>query len=218
MNRFEAIWQTAIGKKVAMAVSGLVLVGFLISHMASNVLIFVDPAKLDHYAEWLRSFGALLWVARAVLLAMVGIHILAAYQLTQMARAARPQAYSQAERRVSTYAARTMRWGGVLILVFIVYHILHFTTGTLHPDFYPGEVGRNLIRGMQVPWTAAFYAVTMVAIGAHFWHGIWSVFQTLGLNHPAWNRTRATIAVGLTLLVAGGFLSIPLAALFGLLR
>ena len=135
-----------------------------------------------------------------------------------MARRARPQAYSQAERRVSTYAARTMRWGGVLILVFIVFHILHFTTGTLHPDFYPGEVGRNLISGMQVQWTAAFYAVTMVAIGAHFWHGIWSVFQTLGLNHPAWNRTRTSIAVGLTLLVAGGFLSIPLAALFGLLR
>ena len=170
MNRLEALWQTAIGKKVAMAVSGLALVGFLVSHMASNVLIFVDPAKLDHYAEWLRSFGALLWVARAGLLAMVGIHI------------------------------------------------LHFTTGTLHPDFYPGEVGRNLISGMQVQWTAAFYAVTMVAIGAHFWHGIWSVFQTLGLNHPAWNRTRTSIAVGLTLLVAGGFLSIPLAALFGLLR
>jgi succinate dehydrogenase / fumarate reductase cytochrome b subunit len=218
MNRLLALWQTAIGKKVAMAVSGILLVGFLISHMASNVLIFVDPSKLDAYGEWLRSFGALLWVARAGLLAMVAVHILAAYQLTQMARAARPQPYARAEHRVSTYAARTMRWGGVLIAVFVVYHILHFTTGTLHPDFRPGEVGANLISGLQVTWTAAFYAVVMVAIGAHFWHGIWSVFQTLGLNHPSWNRTRATVAVGLTVLVAGGFLSIPLAALFGLLR
>ncbi len=218
MNRLFVLWQSVIGKKVAMAASGILLVGFLISHMASNVLVFVDPAKLDAYAHWLRGFGPLLWVARAGLLALVGIHIVAAYQLTQAARAARPQDYAKAERRVSTYAARTMRWGGVLIAVFVVYHILHFTTGTLHPDFRDGEVGANLIRGLQVPWTAAFYAIVMVAIGAHFWHGIWSVFQTLGLNHPAWNRTRATLAVGLTVLVAGGFLSMPLAALFGLLR
>jgi succinate dehydrogenase / fumarate reductase cytochrome b subunit len=218
MNRLLVLWQSVIGKKVAMAVSGMLLVGFLISHMASNVLVFVDPAKLDAYGAWLRSFGPLLWVARAGLLAMVGIHILAAYQLTQAARAARPQEYVRAERRVSTYAARTMRWGGVLIAVFIVYHILHLTTGTLHPDFREGEVGGNLIRGLQVPWTAVFYTVVMVSIGAHFWHGIWSVFQTLGLNHPAWNRTRTSLAVGLTVLVAGGFLSMPLAALFGLLR
>lgn len=218
MNRLIALWRTAVGKKIAMAVSGILLVGFLISHMASNVLVFVDPAKLDAYAEWLRSFGALLWVARAGLLALVLIHIVAAWELTQMARKARPTSYARAERQVSSYAARTMRWGGVLIVVFIVFHILHYTTGTLHPDFVPGEVGRNLIVGMQVTWTAVFYAVTMVAIGAHLYHGIWSVFQTLGLNHPAWNRSRMTLALGLTALVAGGFLSIPLAALFGLLH
>ena len=218
MNRLLALWHSTVGKKVAIALSGILLVGFLISHMASNVLVFVDPAKLDAYAEWLRGFGALLWVARAGLLALVLIHIAAAWQLTQRAREARPRNYARAERQVSTYAARTMRWGGVLILVFIVYHILHYTTGTLHPDFVPGEVGRNLVVGMQVPWTAVFYAVTMVAIGAHFYHGIWSVFQTLGLNHPAWNQSRICIALGLTLLVAGGFLSIPLAALFGLLH
>ncbi|MDZ4257071.1 MAG: succinate dehydrogenase cytochrome b subunit [Gemmatimonadales bacterium] len=218
MNRLLALWHSTVGKKVAMALSGILLVGFLISHMASNVLVFVDPAKLDAYAEWLRGFGALLWVARAGLLALVLIHIAAAWQLTQRAREARPRNYARAERQVSTYAARTMRWGGVLILVFIVYHILHYTTGTLHPDFVPGEVGRNLVVGMQVPWTAVFYAVTMVAIGAHFYHGIWSVFQTLGFNHPAWNQSRISIALGLTLLVAGGFLSIPLAALFGLLH
>ncbi len=217
MNRFRALWQSVIGKKIAMAGSGLILVGFLISHMASNVLVFVDPAKLDAYAEWLHGFGGLLWVARGGLLFFLLVHILAAYQLTQIARAARPTGYHAVDYRVSTYAARTMRWGGVLIAVFLVYHILHFTTGTLHPDFHPGEVGRNVIEGMQVTWTAAFYAITMVSIGAHFWHGIWSVFQTLGLNHPAWNSTRVTVATALTLLVAGGFLSIPVAALLGLL-
>lgn len=218
MNRLFALWDTAVGKKVAMAVSGILLVAFLVSHMASNVLVFSAPEKLDAYAEFLRSFGPLLWVARAGLLALVAVHIAAAYQLTQMARAARPTGYSRHEHQVSSYAARTMRYGGVLILVFIVYHILHYTTGHLHPDFVPGEVGRNLIVGMQVKWTAAFYAITMIAIGAHFYHGIWSVFQTLGLNHPSWNRSRVTLTLGLTLVVAGGFLSIPLAALFGLLR
>lgn len=218
MNRLLALWHTAVGKKVAMALSGILLVAFLVSHMASNVLVFADPAKLDAYAEWLRGFGPLLWVARAGLLALVAIHIAAAYQLTRQAQAARSVRYAKAEHQVSTYAARTMRYGGVLIAVFIVYHILHYTTGHLHPDFVPGEVGRNLVVGMQVKWTAAFYAVVMVALGAHFYHGIWSVFQTLGLNHPSWNRTRITLAVGLTLVVAGGFLSIPLAALAGLLR
>ena len=162
----------------------------------------------------------LLWVARAGLLALVAVHIVAAYQLTQMARAARPSATpgpSIAGR--ARYAARTMRYGGVLILVFIVYHILHFTTGQLHPDFVPGEVGAISSPGcLQVKWTAAFYAITMVAIGGHFYHGIWSVFQTLGLNHPSWNRQRAMLTLGLTLVVAGGFSPFPLAALLGLLH
>lgn len=218
MNRILALWDTAVGKKVAMALTGILMVLFLVSHMASNVLVHFAPEKLDAYAEWLRSFGALLWVARLGLLALVGVHIAAAYQLTQMARAARPASYGKQELQVSSYASRTMRWGGVLLLVFIVYHILHYTTGTLHPDFVPGEVGRNLIVGMQVKWTAIFYAVAMLALGLHFWHGVWSVFQTLGFNHPAWNATRKVIAVGLAVLVAGGFLTIPLAALFGFLR
>lgn len=218
MNRLIALWQTAIGKKVAMAVSGILLVAFLISHMATNVLVFTAPEKLDAYGEWLRSFGPLLWVARAGLLALIAVHIAAAYQLTMMARSARPTSYARHEHQVSSYAARTMRFGGIVILVFIVFHILHYTTGHLHPDFVKGEIGRNLIVGMQVQWTAAFYAIAMVALGAHFYHGIWSVFQTLGLNHPSWNRSRVTLTLGLTLVVAGGFLSIPLAALFGLLR
>jgi succinate dehydrogenase / fumarate reductase cytochrome b subunit len=215
MNRILALWQTAIGKKVAMAVSGVLLVLFLVSHMISNVTVLIDPRHLDDYAAWLRSFGPLLWVARLGLLALAVVHITAAWQLTQMARAARPAAYDRHEAKVATYAARTMRWGGVLLLVFLVYHLLHFTTGTVHPDFRHGEVGRNLIVGMQSPLIALFYMVSMLALGLHFWHGTWSVFQTLGANHPAWNRTRNLIAVGLAVLVAGGLFLIPLAALFG---
>jgi succinate dehydrogenase / fumarate reductase cytochrome b subunit len=217
MTRILALWRSAIGKKVAMAGSGLVLVLFLISHMISNVTVFFDPVHLDNYARWLRSLGPLLWVARIGLIAMAVIHITAAWQLTRMAQAARPTGYQQVERQVATYAARTMRWGGVLLLVFIVFHLLHLTFGTIHPDFREGEVGHNLIVGMQSVPVALFYAISMVALGAHFWHGIWSVFQTLGANHPEWNRTRRAVVVLLTVVVAGGFLAIPLGALFGVL-
>lgn len=215
MNRILALWQTAIGKKIAMAASGFLLLLFLVSHMISNVTVLIDPKHLDDYAAFLRSFGPLLWVARAGLLALAVIHIAAAWQLTRMARAARPVDYAKRETQVATYAARTMRWGGVLLLVFIVYHLLHFTTGTLHPDFHHGEVGRNLIVGLQSPMVAGFYVIAMLALGLHFWHGTWSVFQTIGLNHPAWNRSRNLVAVVITILVAGGFLLIPLSALFG---
>lgn len=214
MNRILALWQTAVGKKIAMAVSGILLVLFLVSHMISNVTVLIEPKHLDDYAAFLRSFGPLLWVARLGLLALAVIHIVAAWQLTQMARSGRPTAYARHEAQVSTYAARTMRWGGVLLLVFLVYHLLHLTTGTVHPDFRHGEVGRNLIIGMQSPLVAVFYLVSMLALGMHFWHGTWSVFQTLGANHPAWNRTRNIIATLLAVLVAGGLLLIPLAALF----
>ena len=113
-----------------------------------------------------------------------------------------------------------MRWGGVLLVVFIVFHLLHFTLGLLPPgfDFRPGEAGRNVMVGMQTTWVAVFYAISMIALGAHFWHGIWSTFQTLGLNHPAWNRSRRVIAIGLAVVVAGGFLSIPLGAMLGFLH
>lgn len=215
MNRLLALWQTAIGKKVAMAVSGLVLVLFLVSHMISNVTVLWEPRHLDDYARFLRSFGPLLWVARLGLLAVAAIHITAAVQLTRMARRARPDDYAKRDPQVTTYAARTMRWGGVLLLVFLVYHILHFTTGTVHPDFRHGEVGRNLIVGLSVTPVAIFYLVAMLALGMHLWHGAWSVFQTLGATHPAWQGTRRVIAVFLAVLIAGGLLLIPLAALFG---
>lgn len=220
MNRLLALWDTTVGKKVTMAVTGLIMVLFLVSHMISNVLIYRNPQHLDDYGAWLRSLGALLWLARGGLLAAVGLHIAAAWQLTQRARRARPGSYSRHETAVAAYAARTMRWGGVLIVVFLVFHLLHFTFGAVTPGFtfHPGEVGRNVIEGMRTSWVAAFYALAMVAIGAHLWHGVWSTFQTLGLNHPAWNRSRKVLAIGLAVVVAGGFLTIPVGALLGFLH
>lgn len=218
MNRLAALWQSTIGKKVAMATTGIVLIAFLISHVISNVLIFSNPEHLDHYAAWLRSLGPALWIARAILLGCVIVHIVAAYQLTMRARAARPVAYDRYERQVSTYAARTMRWGGVLLIVFIVFHILHFTTGTFLPGFRAGQVGANVKLGFQSTPVAIFYLVSMLALGLHFSHGIWAAFQTLGANHPAYHRSRRIIAWTLAILVAGGFASIPAAALLGYLK
>lgn len=218
MNRLRELWRSAIGKKVVMAVTGVIGLLFLISHVISNLLVFVDPHHLDEWGEWLRSLGPALYLARAVLLAAVVLHVIAAWQLTRMAHAARPVSYTKHETRVATYAARTMRWGGVVLLAFIVFHILHLTWGQFHPDFIPGAVGHNLISGLAVTPVAVFYAIAMIALGMHFAHGVWSTFQTLGLNHPAWNRSRMAIAIGAAVLIAGGFLLIPLAALVGLLR
>lgn len=215
MNRILALWQTAIGKKVVMAVTGVIGLLFLISHVISNLLVFTDPHHLDEWGEFLRSLGPALLLARLGLVAAVILHIVAAVQLTRMSRSARPTAYVRQERQVATYAARTMRWGGLLLFVFIIFHILHLTWGQFHPNFHEGLVGENLIVGLSVKPVAVFYAIAMVALGLHFAHGIWSVFQTLGLNHPAWNRSRIVISVTLAVLIAGGFLAIPLAALFG---
>lgn len=218
MNRLFALWGTTVGKKVAMAATGIILILFLVSHMISNVLIFRNPEHLDSYAAWLRSLGPALWIARGGLLTAVVVHVIAAYQLTLLARRARPVAYARHEYQVATYASRTMRWGGLLLLVFIIFHILHFTTGTFHPDFRPGEVGRNVAIGFQVTPVAVFYVVAMLFLGLHLSHGIWSAFQTLGLNHPSYNRSRRLLAWGLAILVAGGLATIPAAAILGYLK
>lgn len=217
MGAIARFWRSTIGKKVVMAVTGILLVGFLISHVLSNLLVFTDPAKLDAYAAWLRGFGAWLWVARAGLLGAAVLHVVAATQLTLAARRARPEGYRQLRPQAATYAARTMRVGGVLLAVFIVFHILHFTTGTVHPDFVHGEVGRNVLVGFRgAPITAGFYALTMVALGLHLGHGAWSAVQTLGGNHPRYNRLRVILGVTLAVVIAGGFLIIPIGVLAGL--
>ena len=215
MNRLFALWGTTVGKKVAMAATGIVMILFLISHMISNVLIFRNPGHLDSYAAWLRSLGPALWVARAGLLTAVIIHIIAAYQLTMLARRARPVAYSKHEYQVATYASRTMRWGGMLLFVFIVFHILHFTTGTFLSGWREGRVGDNVMLGFRSTPIAIFYLIAMLFLGLHFGHGIWSALQTLGLNHPSYNRTRKLIAWGLAIAVAGGLATIPAAAILG---
>ena len=219
MNRLLRFWRSTIGKKVAMAITGAILIGFLISHMLANLLILTgDPAGINGYADFLRTQPPLLWGGRAVLLGAVILHVIAALQLTRLDRAARPVAYARVTPQTATFASRTIRWGGLLILLFVVYHILHFTTGNVHPSFVHGDPYRNVIVGFDVKWVAAFYVVAMVAVGLHLYHGTWSAFRTLGLVQPSANPLQRRVATVLAIAIWLGFTLIPVAVVTGMVR
>ena len=222
------LYRSTIGKKVIMAVTGLMLVGFVIVHMIGNLQEFVGPAKMNGYAAFLKSTGELLWLARAGLLAATILHVLMAWQLTQIKRKARPIDYTTREAQVSTVASRTMRWGGVLLLVFIVFHILHFTTGTVFPvastpdAMYPAwshtDVYGNIISAFRTPWVVAFYVVAMLFLMLHLFHGAWSSVRTLGLTKPSRHPLHRRVATLIALVVWLGFSVIPVAVLLGVIR
>jgi succinate dehydrogenase / fumarate reductase cytochrome b subunit len=225
MAWFSELTRPAVGKKAVMAVTGVILFAFVLGHFAGNLKLYQGPRALNDYAAFLRSAGspelpagALLWTFRVVLLASLALHVWAAWQLTRMSHAARPVAYVAGTRVHTTYASRTMRWGGVIILLFVVYHLLHFTWGTVHPSFVPGDVYHNVVTGFQVWWVAAFYIAAQVALGFHLYHGLWSMFQSLGLNHPRFNRWRNGFAHAFAWIISAGNISFPLAVLSGLVR
>ena len=201
-----------------MAASGAVLFGFVLAHMLGNLQVYLGPAALNTYAEKLRHLGPLLWAMRAFLLFAVTLHIASAYSLTRMSQAARPVGYRARENRESTYASRTMRWGGVIILLFVVYHLMHFTFGNAHPSFVHGDVFHNFVVGFQNVWVSAFYIVAMIALGFHLYHGVWSMLQTLGLSHPRYDHLRHAFATLFAVVVVAGNISFPLAVLTGLIH
>lgn len=215
---------STIGKKALMAVTGVILVGFVVGHMAGNLQLFM-PAHggvhpLDEYGAWLRSVlhGGGLWAARFVLLASVGAHIWAAVTLAQRNKQARPVGYRGLQYRASTFASRTMLFSGLIVLAFVIFHLLHFTIGSVHPAFVEGKVFHNVVTGFQVPWVSAFYIIAMLALAPHLRHGVWSLFQTLGLSHPRYDRLRPALALAVTVVVVGANISFPVAVLAGLVR
>lgn len=219
MNRLVLFWQSSVGKKAVMGVTGLILVVYLITHVLANLLVFSGPERINRYAQLLHSSAAALWGARVVLLAAVVLHIVAATQLALRSRAARPQPYAGGrDPQVSTLAARTIRWGGAVILVFLVYHILHFTTGTAHPDFVELNPHHNVTTGFRSPLVAAVYLLAMVAMGLHLYHGVWSSGRSLGLSQPSPQPLQRRIALGLAVLVWLGFTAIVVAGYLGLIR
>jgi succinate dehydrogenase / fumarate reductase cytochrome b subunit len=224
MRRVASLWGSTVGKKALMAVSGAVLVLFVIGHMIGNLKVFQGPDHFNEYAEFLREVGTpivprtgLLWLIRFVLLAAVSVHIAAAWQLARRSTGARRASYKKQESLVIGYASRTMRWGGIILFLFIVYHLLHLTVGTVHPSFVAGDAYANLVIGFQQPLVVGAYAAALVALGFHLQHGIWSALQTLGANHPRYNRLRRPVAIVVALVVVVGFLSVPAGVVSGAL-
>lgn len=219
MNRLAVFWQSSVGKKAVMAVTGLILVAYLITHVLANLLVFNGPERINRYAQLLHSSGAALWGARLILLAALILHIIAATQLAIRSRAARPEPYAGGrDPQVSTFAARTIRWGGALILLFLIYHILHFTTGTAHPDFVELNPHHNVSTGFRNPLVAAVYLLAMLAVGLHLYHGVWSSGRSLGLSQPSPRPLHRRIALVLAVFVWLGFTAIVIAGFLGLIR
>jgi succinate dehydrogenase cytochrome b subunit len=212
-------WRAAVGKKIVMAITGVIMIAFLIGHLAGNLLVFRGAEGLNAYAAFLKHNLGLLWAVRVVLVVSVVLHVVAAAQLTAMSRRSRPQPYARFDAQAATPASRTMRWGGVIIAVFIVFHLLHLTTGTIQPaPFEDAEVFRNMVGGFQVWWIALLYVISMIAIGMHLYHGGWSWLRTLGFSRPRAEPLHRPIAAVVAFLIWAGFTSIPLAIFFGLVR
>ncbi len=214
-----------------MAVSGLVLVLFVLGHMAGNLKIFagIDPAtgdyKIDDYGRFLRAMGSemlghsgVLWIVRIVLLLCVVVHAVSGIQLARLNRAAKPVGYKTPNYRSANAASLTMIYGGLFLIVFIAFHILHFTTGNLHfSGFVEGEVYANVWSAFQNVLVAGFYVVSMALLGLHLYHGTWSMFQTLGVDTPRWNKGLRTFAKGVAVALFVGFSSVPVGIAAGLL-
>ncbi len=218
MSRLQRLWDSSVGKKAVMAVTGLIGVLYVIGHMVGNLQIFQGSERINAYGRMLHGpLNELLWAVRVVLVLAVVLHVVAAWQLTMRDRAARPVAYARRVPQVSTLASRTMRWGGVLLLVFIVVHILHFTTGTIRPAgvFAEGDVYGNVLSAFRIPWVSAFYIVSMVALGMHLYHGAWSSFRSLGAAQPSPQPLRRRLALLIAVVVAVGFAVVPIAVLAG---
>jgi succinate dehydrogenase / fumarate reductase, cytochrome b subunit len=220
MSRSAGFLQSSIGRKVIMAVTGAILVVFVIGHMIGNLTVYLGPEALNGYAVFLRQFlhGSALWIVRAVLLASVILHIWSATSLTLDNRRARPKGYRELEWKESTYASRTMRWGGVIILLFVIYHLLHFTFGTAHPSFVEGDVYHNFVTGFRSVPVSIVYIFAMLALGLHLRHGVWSMFQTLGVSHPRYIAMARAAAWVVAIVVVVGNVSFPIAVLAGIVK
>jgi len=217
-NTGSRFYEAAIGKKIVMAVTGLVLVGFVFFHMAGNLQVLGGAAKINHYAELLRTSMPLLWAARVVLIASVVLHIRAALQLYALKAAARPVAYAKKAHRGATLASRTMIWSGYALALFIVFHILHFTTGTVHSDFIEGDVFHNVTTAFKNPVIAGVYLVSMGFLFMHLSHGLFSFTQSLGLSHPRYSAFARATAKVLAIIIAAGFAAVPIAVLTAIVK
>ena len=231
MSRIGRLYDSTIGKKFLVALTGLIMIGFLLGHVTGNLKVFVpDPEPgvpdIDVYAEFLKTMGEPmlphmvgLWIVRFILLAAILIHIRCIIDLVKRNKAARPQQYDAQGYVQASMSARLMFVSGLLLMLFVVFHILHFTTGTIDPaNFEEGKVYSNLTNAFQGITFVLLYLVAMVGVGFHVYHGIWSVFQTLGIDNPDRNKALRAISVVIAVGLVLGFSSVPLAFFTGVLK
>ncbi len=222
INRTTFFYQTPVGKKVVMAVTGVILFGYLVAHLLGNLQIYTgNPANINAYAEFLHSKPAVLWGARIVLLAAVILHIVAAVQLWLLKRAARPISYYKKEDTGSNYAARTMVWSGPIIAAFVVFHVLHLTTGDVVPLVMTPQgpdVYHNVINGFRNPVISSFYILAMILLCLHLYHGLWSMFQSMGISHPRYTPFLKKFAAAFAFFIAIGNISIPVSVMIGIIK
>jgi succinate dehydrogenase / fumarate reductase cytochrome b subunit len=216
-----SLYSTSVGKKYAMAISGMILMAFVLVHMIGNLKIYFGAASFDNYSHWLREVGEpalpeqwLLWAVRIVLLVALAVHVHAAYALTQVNRRARPEVYrSKRDFAVADFASRTMRWTGIIVLLFVVFHLLDLTWGATNPDYIAGDPYHNVVESFKRVPVALVYVIANLALGVHLYHGAWSMFQSMGWVRP-WRRQ---FAVGFTAVIVVANVSFPLAVLFGVI-
>ncbi len=217
-----SLYSTAVGKKYVMAISGMVLMGYVLAHMVGNLKLYFGAAALDNYSHWLREVGepalprqALLWGVRVALIVAVVAHIVAAYQLTMINRRARPETYrSKRDYVAADFASRTMRWTGIIVVAFVVFHLLDLTWGPANPDFVEGDPYHNIVASFERIPVAIAYVIANLALGVHLYHGAWSLFQSMG-----WVRSwRRQFAIAFAALIVVGNVSFPLAVLFGVVN
>ena len=219
----KAAKTNSVFKKVVMAVSGIIMVLFLIAHMVGNLHVFQGAESFNDYSHWLRSFGepalpprTLLTTIEIVLLVSVIAHMWSAISLWRQAKRARPERYVTKKSVAQTYASRTMRWGGVIIALFIVYHILDLTFGVANPDGTDSTPYDRLVASFQNPIATIVYVVTLILLGMHLSHGIWISTQTLGQSKRRRERSINIFATAFATLLIAGYLVVPAAVVFGL--
>ncbi len=219
-TRPARFWASTNGKKAVMAVTGCILFLFVIFHMLGNLQVFEGPEQINYYGAALRRFPELLWAVRIILLISVILHIWASVALAARKIEARPISYADRENVASSYASRTMYWSGPIVLAFVIYHLLHLTAGIVHPGgaFIEGDVYHNIVAGFSVWWVSAWYIFSMVLLGLHIRHGAWSMFQSVGFNHPRHTPILKKAALVLALVITLGYISIPLGVMTGVIR
>lgn len=220
LARAARFYDSTLGKKVIMAVTGFIGFGFVVGHLLGNLQFYLGPDALNAYGARLRDLGPLLMVVRVALLLAVTAHILTAFRLWRQNRRARPSRYVKWSPTKSTYASRTMLLSGPILFLFIVYHLMHLTSGIAHPDYRhlasgSPDVYRNVVAGFSQPLASGAYILAMLFLGFHLVHGVWSMFQSIGWSHPRYTPLIQSFAAGATALIVIGNISIPVAVLMG---